>query len=123
MASGIALVLFSVLTWYGGGGASRNAWSNPMSAIGVLVATLMLLQISLVRHPHIKLPTPPISWGHVHLILGGLSFGLILVQFLVGDSVEVAGVSVTLQSNLGAFLGLLAAAGLAYGGFRASREH
>lgn len=123
MASGIALVLCSVLTWFGGGGVDRNAWSNPLSAIGVLVATLMLLQISLVRHPHVKLPTPPIPWGWVHFILGGLSLALILVQFLAGDSVAVGGVAVTLQNKLGAFLGLLAAAGLAYGGFQASREH
>ncbi len=123
VASGVALVLCSLLTWFSGPGVDRNAWANPPSAIGVVVATLMLLQISLVRHPQIKLPTPPLPWGWVHLILGGLSLGLILVQFLVGDSVEVGGVGVTLQSQLGAFLGLLAAAGLAYGGFRASRDH
>lgn len=111
MASGIALFLLSLLTWFESGGTSRNGWSGPFSALGVFLSTLMLLQLSLARNPNIKLPAPPVPWGQVHAVLGGVSLALILLQFLVSGGVA-----------FGAFLGLLAAAGLAYGGFRAYRD-
>ena len=117
VASATALCLFSVFTWFDGHGASHpshNAWSNPLSGIGVLISTFMLLQISLARHPHVRLPTPRLPWGQVQFLLGALALGLVLLQVLIGDGGR--------HRQLGAFLGVLAAGGLTYGGFRASRE-
>ena len=114
VASASALCLLSVFTWFGGHKAGHNAWSNPLSGIGVLISTFMLLQISLARHPAVRLPTPRLPWGQVQLLLGGLALGLVLLQVLIGDGGR--------DRELVAFLGVLAAGGLAYGGFRAFRD-
>jgi polyferredoxin len=120
--SGVALVIFSFLPWFGLGGGSHSAWSNPLSSFGVLIGIVMLAQIAIARFTTAKLPKPPVPWGQVHLILGVLAFALILLQAIIGDKVGALGFSVTLDRKFGLFLGLLAAAGLAYGGFMRSKE-
>lgn len=114
VASASVLCLVSVFTWFEGGGVSHNAWSNPLSGVGVLISTFMLLQISLARHPRVTLPTPRLPWGQLHFLLGSLALGLVLLQVLIGDGGR--------HRQLAAFLGALAAGGLAYGGFRAFRD-
>ena len=115
LTSTIALLVFSLLTWFDGGGhTGRNGWANPIGALGVFVSTLTLLQLSLVRSPHVRLPAPRLPYGHIYLALGGLSFALVFLQFLVGDHGR--------SRSPGALLGLAAAAALAYGGFRAFRD-
>ena len=114
VASASALCLLSVFTWFEGGGVSHNAWTNPVSGVGVLISTFMLLQISLARNPRVRLRAIRLPWGQVQMLLGGLSLALILLQVLIGDGGR--------NRQPGAFLGVLAAGGLAYGGFRAFRE-
>jgi hypothetical protein len=93
-----------------------------LSGLGVLIATVMLLQISVVRRWNLSWPRLRITWGQAQLAMGAASFALVLIQLLIGAHMTVAGRSVSLGGRLGGVLGLFAAAGLAYGGFRASRE-
>jgi hypothetical protein len=124
--SGVALVVVSFFPWFGLGGGTRNAWKNSLSALGVLVGAVMVLQILLSRFSTVNLPKPPLPWGRVHLILGFVALGLVFLQFLVGDEVSAAlgtvRVTAKLDREFGLYLGILAAAGLAYGGVRRSQE-
>jgi hypothetical protein len=74
------------------------------------------------RLPNTKMPKLPIPWGRLHLILGATALVLVFIQYLIGDEVGGPGGSLKLERRLGVFLGLIAAAGLAYGGFRKSKE-
>jgi hypothetical protein len=120
--SGVALLLFSFFPWFGLGGGSHNAWDNFLSAIAVLLGIVMVAQVALTKFTTAKLPNPPVPWGQVHLILGVATLVLVLLQLIIGDKVEAFGLSATLDRKFGIFLGFLAAAGLAYGGFMRSKE-
>ena len=125
--SAVALLLISFFPWFGLGNATVDAWDNLLSSFAVLIGIVMLVQVFLTRFSTAKLPKLPIGWGQVHLLLGALALLLVLIQLLVGDDFEVnvAGVtqvSADLERKIGVFLGLAAAAGLAYGGFRKSKE-
>lgn len=122
VASAVVLIVTSLLPWFGAGHVSRDGWSNPLGGLAVLLASLMLLQISLVRRAHLDIPPLPITWGQAHLVMGAASFALILGQWLIGAHTTVGKLHVSLQGRGGLFFGLCAAAGLAYGGYRASRE-
>jgi hypothetical protein len=66
---------------------------------------------------------PPISLNTIVALLGALAVILILYRIIDppgGDS--LAGVSVDITLKLGIFLGLVSAAGIAYGGYSAMRE-
>lgn len=117
-----ALVACSLLPWFGAGSVDRTAWRNPLSAMGVLAAIGVLVHVAVARSDRVKDPALPFSRAWAHLVLGGLSFALILGQFFAGDRIEAGGLSVTLPRRVGVLLGLAAAAGLAYGGYRATRE-
>src|SRR5207302_7781554 len=125
----VALVVTSCLPWFGYGGSDHNAWKNPWSALGVLVGVVMVVQIFLARFSSASMPTPPVPWGQVHLILGAVAVGLILLQYIVGDRIKappigpgIPSLSFELQPKFGIFLGSLVAVGLAYGGFRKWKE-
>ena len=122
-ASGVVLLLVSFFDWFGIAGGGVTAWDNVWSALAVLVGIVMVLQILIARFSTAKLPTLPVPWGQVHLILGVLALGLVILQLAIGDKVEVGGITVLeLERKIGVFLGLIAAAGLAYGGFLRSKE-
>jgi hypothetical protein len=66
---------------------------------------------------------PPVSVNAVVAVLGAISVLLILYRIIDppgGD--EITGVSVDISPSIGAFLGLIAAAGIGYGGYRAMQE-
>lgn len=121
--SAAALFIVSFLPWFGLGNFNNTAWNNPLSSFAVIVGILMVVQILIFHSKASRLPKPPVPWGQVHLILGVAALALILLQALVGDEVAALGIlSAELDRKYGLFLGLLAGAGLAYGGFRRSKE-
>ena len=66
---------------------------------------------------------PPVSLNAVVAVLGGLSVLLILFRIIDPPGVgSFGGVSVDVEPAVGIFLGLIAAAGIAYGGYRAMQE-
>jgi hypothetical protein len=127
--SAIAFLLFTFLPWYGIGSASRNGWDYFLfGVIPLLLAVVMVAQIGISRFSDTKLPDPPLPWGQIHLIAGGLAALLVLLKLIIGDSVGGGSIlgtkipSIDLDRKYGLFLAFLAALGLAAGGFMKSKE-
>jgi hypothetical protein len=127
--SAIAFLLFTFFPWYGIGSGSRNGWDYFLfGVIPLLLAIVMVAQIGISRFSETKLPDPPLPWGQIHLILGGLAALLVLLKLLIGDSVgggTILGTkipSIDLDRKYGIYLAFLASLGLVAGGYLKSRE-
>jgi hypothetical protein len=126
--SAVAFLVFSFLPWYGKGGYNRNGWSYFLfGIIPLLLAIVMAVQIGITRFTETKLPTPPLPWGQIHLIAGGLAAVLVLLKLIIGDKYRVGfsglgGLSLDLDRKFGIVLAFFAAVGLAAGGYLKSRE-
>jgi len=95
--------------------AHHSAWANPLSALGVLIAIAMVVQIAVRHYSSARMgEAGNMTWGQVHLFAGFAVFALVILQFLAGDS--------PMHRVFGVFVGLVGAAGLAYGGMIRSRE-
>jgi hypothetical protein len=94
---------------------SRTGVQSPNSFYGILallLAIVMVAQVVLSRLTSVKLPDIPIPWGQVHLVAGIAVFALLVLKLLVETS----------YLAFGAFLGVLLAAALAFGGYTISQE-
>lgn len=134
-----AILLFAVMftDWYGaevsgqvgtislggGAGAGGNAWQT----LDVVSLVLMLTVVVTIGAVLLRLfgakwePAIPPSAGVA--VLGGLSALLVLFRILVPPNFgELGGVAVNATLELGVFLGLATAFGVAYGGYRAMGE-
>jgi hypothetical protein len=131
-----ASLLFVVMffSWYGseisgqagqidfgaGAGAGGSAWATLevisfvlMLTIAVTVGTGLLRLLGSKWKPIVP-PSAAIT------VLGGLSFLLVLFRIVFPpDFGTLGGIAVNATLELGIFLGLIAAAGVAYGGYRA----
>jgi hypothetical protein len=130
--SGIALVIVLFLPWYGvdvsvaGFSASEsvNAW-EAMSFIDILLFLVALVAIGVpVARATGSLPDD--VPGSV-ILLGAGALGLLLVVWRVidipaPDVPTIAKDSVDFGRKVGLFLGLIATAGITYGGWRANAE-
>jgi len=132
IAGAAAVVLFIVmfLPWYGasasvaGFSASANAsaW-KAFSFVDILLFLVVLVTIGLVvaraagNMP--ALPQPP---GLIIAAAGVLAVVLILFRLLVVPDGGVSGVNVDISRKIGIFLGLIGAAGVAFGGWTAMNE-
>lgn len=97
------------------GDVSRTGVQSPNGGYGVLallVTLIMVGQIIAARFTTAKLPNPPVPWERVHLIAGAVVAGLLLLKLLV--EMDFLGI--------GAWLGVLLGAAIAYGGFMISKE-
>ena len=95
--------------------AHHSAWANPLSALAVLIAIAMVVQIAVRHYSSARMAAPgAMTWGQVHLFAGFAVLALVILQFLAGDS--------PMHRAFGIFVGLVCAAGLAYGGMVRSRE-
>jgi hypothetical protein len=94
---------------------SHTGWSNALSALAFLVAIAMVVQIAVHHFSTARLAAPGgMSWGQAHLFAGFAVLALVILQFLAGDS--------PMHRAFGVYVGLVCAAGLAYGGMVRSRE-
>lgn len=130
-----AILLFAVMftSWYGsevsgqareiklGGGAGQggSAWQ----ALDVISLVLMLTVVVAVGAALLRLFgskwEPAVPPSAAVAVLGGLSTLLVLFRIVVPpDFGALGGVTVNANVELGAFLGLIAAAAVAYGGYR-----
>jgi hypothetical protein len=136
VAAASAGLLFIVMffPWYGasaevaGGkiqGGNANAWQS-FSFIDILLFLAIAITLGLViaraagRIPS-ELPAPP---GLIILVAGGVAVVLILFRIIntPGEDVVGFGVQVDVGRKIGVFLGLIAAAALAFGGKLAMDE-
>jgi len=94
---------------------SRTGVQSPNSFYGVLamlLALVMVAQVVVSKLTTAKLPDIPVPWAQVHLIAGIAVLALLLLKLLVETS----------YLGFGAFLGLILAAALAFGGFTINQE-
>jgi uncharacterized membrane protein YhaH (DUF805 family) len=132
--SAILLFIFMFFDWFsvdvsGTGGLvavseGGNAWDwLDVIPFILLIAIVAAVGVAVVRFTDADFE-PEISMNAVVSVLGGISALLILYRIIdtPGQSVSGGGVSVDVNPALGIFLGLIAAVGIAYGGYRAMQE-
>lgn len=122
--AGLLLFIDSFLPWfrvcgsiisYEGCFTTANGWDNWASLLAVLVTIAMLVQLGLELAGTDLRPPGTFTWAQVQLAAAGLVALLVLIQVAAGDG------SGTTRS-VGAWLGLVFAAGLVYGAVLRSRE-
>jgi hypothetical protein len=133
--SAILLFIFMFFDWFGAKvsgvpgfsgsveGGAGSAWDAlDVIPIFLMLAIVAALGVAIIRLTDADLE-PPVSLNTIVAALGGLAVLLILYRIIDppgGDS--LAGVSVDITLKFGIFLGLIAAGGIAYGGYSAMRE-
>ncbi|MGN6276213.1 MAG: hypothetical protein ACTHNP_09845 [Solirubrobacterales bacterium] len=126
--SGVLLFIFMFLDWFSvsvSGGlfgvvASGNAWDwLDVIPIILLIAIVAAVGVAVVRLTD-AIFEPAISMNAVVAVLGAISFLLILYRIISPPDSGFSEVSVS--PAIGIFLGLIAAAGITFGGYRAMQE-
>src|SRR3954467_6753121 len=133
--SAVLLFIFMFFDWFsaevsvnsGAFVGSASAGGSAWDALEVIPIFLMLAIIAAVAVAVVRLTDadfePSISMNAVVAILGALAVILILYRIIdPPGGGSIAGVSVDISPAVGIFLGLIAAAGIAYGGYRAMQE-
>src|ERR1044071_6590498 len=133
--SAVLLFIFMFCTWFGvevsgsGGfsgtvpGAGGSAWDALDFIPVVLVVTIVVALINVFLRLSDSDYEPPVSMNVAVAILGGLSTLLVLYRIIDPPGFGTfGGVSVDATLEFGIFLGLVTAAGIAYGGYRGMQE-
>jgi hypothetical protein len=130
--SAVLLFIFMFFDWFkvdvsGGNGlfslsVGGNAW-EAFSQIDIILMIVILVAVGVaVIRISDAVFEPPFSLNAAVAILGGIAVLLILYRIIdpPGDTGGVPGVDI--NPAIGIFLGLIAAAGITYGGYRAMQE-
>jgi hypothetical protein len=134
--SAILLFVFMFFDWFGvkisgvpgfSGSVSSSGGGSAWDALDVIPIFLMLAIAAAIGVAVIRLTDadlePPVSLNAIVTALGGLAVLLILYRIVSPpDFGSFGGVSVDATLKFGIFLGLIAAGGIAYGGYSAMRE-
>jgi hypothetical protein len=133
--SAILLFIFMFFEWFGvevsgvGGfsgsvpGGGGNAWDAldfiPIILLITVVAALVLVGLRLTDSAY----EPPMPMSTIVTVLGVVSVVLIAFRIIFPPSFgDFGGVSVDATLSLGIFLGLIAAGGIAFGGYSTMKE-
>jgi hypothetical protein len=133
--SAILLFIFMFFDWFGvevsgvGGfsgsvpGGGGNAWEAldfiPIVLVITIIAALVLAGLRLSDSTY----EPPVPMSVIVTVLGVISVLLILFRIIDPPSfASFGGVSVDATLSVGIFLGLISAAGIAYGGYSTMKE-
>jgi hypothetical protein len=130
--SGLALFIFLFLPWYGvdsvGGfgvsGGSASAW-EALSFVDILLFLISVIVVGLVLAELAEAtPQLPQPVAQIITIAGVVALLLVLFRLIFTPGVDTGpvDVEVELSRKIGVFLASLAAAGIVYGGWRASNE-
>ena len=137
VVSALALFVVMFFTWYGsevsgqagkielglGTGVGGSAWQTLDVISFVLMLTVAVAAGAGLLRVLDSSWEPAVPLSAAVAVLGGLCFLLILFRILdPPDFGTLGGVTVNATPKLGVFLGLAAAAGIAYGGYRAMCE-
>jgi hypothetical protein len=128
-ASGIALLIVMFLPWYGVdanvGPVSISDSANAWEVFSFIDILLFLIALVAVGVPVAKATgSLPDDVPGALLVLAAGALGVLLVLFRLIDlpTPDVSGAGIDFSRKIGAFLGLIATAGIAYGGWRANEE-
>ncbi len=126
-ASGLALLIVMFLPWYGppaavagiGDVTDRSAW-QAFSVIDVLllVVSVTAVGVAFARASGAMRASP----GMLLTAGGGLAIALICFRLVSPPDPAGVGDTLDFSRKVGIFLGLIAAVGVTYGGYRATKE-
>jgi hypothetical protein len=124
--AGIALLLIMfIFSWYdfdGIPGSGINAW-EAFSFIDIILFITVVVAVGLaVSKAMAQTVALPVAASALTAGLGILSTLLILFRIIATPSFDVLGTNIDTSVQIGAFLGLIAAAAIAYGGWRSMQE-
>jgi hypothetical protein len=133
--SAVLLFIFMFFDWFnaevsvnsGGFVGSASEGGSAWQAFSGIDLFLLLTVVVAVAVAVIRLTDavfePPFPLNAAVAVLSGVSVLLVLYRIIdPPGGGELAGVSVDISPTVGAFLGLIAAAGITYGGYRAMKE-
>jgi hypothetical protein len=113
-AAAILLLVFMLVgKWYGSGARARTGWAALTDLRWLLVVTIALAFLLVITQATRRAPAVPVT-----LSLFVLVFGLITVLALIYRVL----IDAPAHQQIGAYLGLLSAIALAYGGFLSLRQ-
>jgi len=123
--SGVVLLVASFFHWYSvsvdigpfHASASRNGWQSPgafWGIIAIILGVVLAAHVIVSKLTGVELPERlgSVGWGVMHLAGGILAFVFVLIK-LINHSGDTA---------FGFYIGILAAAGLAVGGYMMAKE-
>lgn len=134
-AGGVALLVLMFLPWFGGrlsgGGApvkvpTRTGWESFGTVLEFLLVVAIAIAVGIaIARAMDSLPPLPLEQGQMVLAAGVVAF--LIVGFRLIDppdvlDVAIPGLDVDSSRKVAAFLSLIAAASVAYGGFLQRRE-
>ncbi len=133
--SAVLLFIFMFFDWFGveisgeggtvsfGSGAGGNAWDALDFIPIILVIAIVVALVNVFLRLSDSEYEPPVSMNVAVAVLGGLSTLLVLFRIVDPPGFGTfGGVSVDATLEFGIFLGLITAAGIAYGGYRGMQE-
>jgi prepilin signal peptidase PulO-like enzyme (type II secretory pathway) len=113
--TGAVLLLVFMLAgkWYGHGGGARTGWEALTTLRWLLVVTIAAAFALVLAQITRRAPAVPVTLSLAVTLLGLISVLALIYRVLI---------SAPAHEQAGAFLGLISALGLAYGGFLSLRE-
>ena len=126
-ASGLVLLIAMFLPWYrvsadiDRGAFSTNAWQSfGLLDFVLFIVALLAIGVAVARAAGAMPPDLPAPPGQILLAAGGLATLFILFRLIDTPVADIEGLETS--RKLGAFIGLLAAAGVTFGGYTAMTE-
>ena len=113
--TGAVLLLVFLLAgkWYGHGGRSRTGWQAMTNLRWLLVVTIAAAFALVLAQVARRSPAMPVTLSLIVTVLGPISVLALIYRVLISPPAH---------EQAGAFLGLVSAIGLAYGGYLSLRE-
>ena len=113
--TGAVLLLVFLLAgrWYGHGGRARTGWEAVTTLRWLLVVTIAAAFALVATQVARRSPAIPVTLSLIVTVLGLISVLALVYRVLINPPAH---------EQAGAFLGLLSALGLAYGGYLSLRE-
>ena len=109
----LLLVLMLLVKWYGSGGGSRSGWESLVGLRWLLVATIAAAFGLVITQATRRAPAVPVTISLLVLVLGVISVLALIYRVLINPPAH---------EQAGAFLGLISAIGIAYGGYLSLRQ-
>lgn len=126
--SGLLFLISMFLPWWGldfgeFGSASNNGFDYFLTGwLPLLIVLAMVALIYITRFTTTALPNPPLTWNQLYLIAGGVVAALLVLRVVIGADEGAGGFTVDLDRMWGLWVALIAALGVAAGGFLKSQE-